>query len=542
MTKPTDDTVIGAFRFDARAGELRDGAGQVVALRAQSVRVLQALAARAGELVTKDALMDEVWPETHVTDDSLVQCVSEIRKALGAEGRRLVTVPKRGYRLEPGGADVSPGVVAGTRGRWLAAAVAVAVLLAAGVAWWALRPGPAAEASRTIAVLPFRNDSGDAEQGYLANGVAEDLIVALSRISDLRVVARGTSFAFPPEGRNMREIASALEADVLLEGSVRQVGERLRLTASLVDGATGANLWANAYEGARSEIFDFQEEVLEELVRVLSVRLSRAERARLGVTGTKSVEAHDAYLIGRELENLYTRTTNLEAEAALARAVRLDPEFALAHAHLSQVYSFRVENGWTAETEATVAKAFAAAEKAVALDPDLPFAHFALGRLYTRSYASDMAVAASHYSRAIELDPNYVDAYVFLANILIFDGHADEALPLIASALERNPVPPFWYALAEGMAQYFLGDYEAAEAALIQARDQNPTAPFPHRFLMATYGQMGRVDDAEWSAMEYEALGRIATVGDLMASASVSDPGYREIFAEGFRKAGLPED
>jgi hypothetical protein len=141
----------------------------------------------------------------------------------------------------------------------------------------------------------------------------------------------------------------------------------------------------------------------------------------------------------------------------------------------------------------------------------------------------------------VKLDENYVDGLVFLANVHIFDGDAETALHLVASAMERNPVPPYWYALAEGMARYFLGEYEAAEAALVLSRDQNPTAPFPHRFLIATYGKLGRLDDAEWAALEYEALGRTATVDAMVSSASISDPGYLELFGEGLREAGLPE-
>ncbi|MEZ5722873.1 MAG: tetratricopeptide repeat protein [Paracoccaceae bacterium] len=177
----------------------------------------------------------------------------------------------------------------------------------------------------------------------------------------------------------------------------------------------------------------------------------------------------------------------------------------------------------------------------MALDPALPFAHFSLGRLYTRSFAPDQARAAAEYKTALALDPNYDDAYVFLANVHIFNGRAEAALPLVAEAFARNPLPPYWYFLAEGMARYFLGDYASAEAALVTARDQNPTAPYPYRFLIATYGRLGNTDDADWMAMEYEALGRTATVADLLESASIQDPAYRDAFAEGFRAAGLPE-
>jgi TolB-like protein len=461
-------------------------------------------------------------------------------------------VSKRGYRLDTeatpmqGTTRLKPLLPPVTARGALPTLIAILALLI-GVIFWAPWRSETASLNepKTIAVLPLRNTGGDPEQRYLSDGVAVDLIAALSQISDLRVVAQGASFAYSTDDGDVREIAGKLNADVVLEGSIRQVADGLRLTAALVDGATGENLWAKQYDGNRNDLLAFQSGVLEELVRVLSVRLSTAERARLGVRGTTDIDAHDAYLRARELENLYTSETNHEAERLLKYAIRRDPGFALPYAHLSQIYSFRVENGWTEDRGGTIASAFETAERAVELDPDLPFAHFALGRLFTRSYAHSLPNAIerakNELSTAVTLDENYVDGLVFLANVHIFDGDAETALPLVASAMQRNPVPPYWYALAEGMARYFLGEYEAAEASLVLSRDQNPTAPFPHRFLIATYGKLGRLDDAEWAALEYEALGRNATVDAMVSSASISDPGYLELFAEGLREAGLPE-
>ncbi|WP_161594652.1 winged helix-turn-helix domain-containing protein [Marimonas lutisalis] len=538
----TKNIRIGDHSFDPVIGEVADASGKVIALRAQTARVLEILCDNAGSVVSKQVLMETVWAGTHVTDDSLVQCVSEIRKALGSDSTYLATVPKKGYRLVP----TEPARVAAQRPRLFSRIAIFVLILALGAAatgYWFLRnPAPENSDPITIAVMPFRNMSGEDDQAYFSNGVAEDLIISLSNISDLRVISRGTAFSQQANGRDPRDIASALNADYVLDGSVRRVATDLRLSASLVDGTTGRNVWAERYEGSVSDIFAFQDSVLDELVRVLSVRLSATERARLGVRGTTSIEAHDAYLRGRALENLYTRDTNIAAEEALMTALRHDPDFALAHAHLAQVFSFRVENNWTNERDKYIALAFQAAQRAVDLDPDLPFAWFSLGRLYTRSFATDVNKATQAYETAIRLDPNYVDAYVFLANIYIFDGRADDALPLIASAFERNPIPPYWYFLAEGMANYFLANYQTAEAALVTARDRNPTAPFPYRFLIATYGQMGNLDEAEWMAMEYDSLGRTATVSALLASASIHDPAYRDHFANGFRKAGLPED
>ena len=545
MTNSRPVAGIGPFRFDRDANELTDENGQTTVLRPQTATVLSVLLENAGGVVTKDHLMKTVWHDTFVTDDSLVQCISEIRRALGPQTSKLLkTIPKKGYRLDLAGADDKLGETpkAPRRSPRIVAALAgtMSLLVVAIATWWVMRSVPESVV-RTIAVLPFANASGDEAQAYFATGVAEDLIVGLSKVSDLRVVSRGASFSLDADAMDIREVADILDADYVLEGSVRRNGAALRVSAALVDGETGENAWAERYDGSTEDIFAFQEKLLNSLMTVLTVRLSKAERERLGIYGTRNAAAYDAYLRGRELENLYTRETNRDAEAALQEAVRLDPEFALPYAHLSQVYSFRAENRWVDPIGPAVDKALDYARRAVSMDDSLPFAHFALGRLHTRSFSPDFETAISEFRRAIELDPNYVDAYMFLANTYIFDGRADEALPLIAEGFQRNPLAPYWYYLAEGMAAYFLGEYKKAETALTVARDRNPTAPYPYRFLIATYGQMDMVDDAKWMAMEYEALGRSATVTALLETASIQDPDYRELFADGFRKAGLPD-
>jgi TolB-like protein/DNA-binding winged helix-turn-helix (wHTH) protein len=551
MAKLVGQRQIGASSFDTEALQLRDADGRVVPLRAQSAQVLKVLIGAEGQLVTKDAIMDRVWSDRFVTDDSLVKCISDIRKALGDDAELLVTVPKRGYSLDdkPVAEAFRQIDLRAARKGWQFSRIGVAILLVVLVAValaTTLRDRDADPNSITIAVLPFRNTDGDADQRYLSDGVAEDLITALSQISDLRVISRGTSFAYSPDNADIRNIAETLQADVILEGSIRRRGDDLRLTIALVDGTTGQNIWAKHYDGGHVDLLVFQTDVLEELVRTLSVRLSRAERKRLGVRGTSDIEAYDAYLKGRELENLFTRRTNREAESTLRQAIARDPEFALAHAHLALTLSFRVENIWVENTESTIAEAFALAERAIDLDPELPFSHFVLGRLFSRNFAHDLPDATEKafagFERAIELDPNYLDAYVFKANLHVFTGEAEKALPLVDTALERNPTPPYWHLFAAGMARYFVGDFEAAEPFLVAARDKNPTAPFPHRYLIATYGMLRQSDDAEWAAIEYEALGRNASVQAMVTEGSIVDDAYREKFAEGLRAAGLPEN
>lgn len=539
MTNSSKTKHIGGADFDPETYRVSRRGHEPARLRPQTSRVLALLVNNAGNTISKDDLINAVWRDTHVTDDSLVQCISEIRKALGPKDARLLqTIPKKGYRLEITARDAKP-----VKRRKAARGISAIVLVLAGALIYFLWPRAGnAPVTQSIAVLPFTNMSGAEDQAYFSDGISEDIIVGLSKISDLRVVSRGAAFAVARATDDTLEIAKTLNVEYILEGSVRRQGGNLRVSAALVDGKTGVNVWAERYEGSTDDIFAFQDDLLVGLLRTLAVRMSRQERARLGVFGTRNVAAHDAYWQGRALESKFTQQTNADAEIAFKQALSFDPEFAGAYAHLAQIYSYRVENHWTDWPEATIEAAFSAAQKAVELDETLSFAHFSLGRLYSRSFAPDAAKATAAFERAIEIDPNYIGAKVFLANVFIFNGQAQKALPLIADAIDRHPFPPFWYFQAEGMAQYFLGNYDGAEAALVQAREQSPTAPFPYRFLIATYGQLGQIDDAEWTVIEYESLGRRATITALMETASIQDAAYRDVFREGFEKAGLSLD
>ncbi len=511
--------------------------GTSVPLRPQTAEVLKMLAAAPGELVTKDRLMSTIWADTHVTDDSLVQCISEIRRALGPEdGQALKTIPRQGYRLDVAPAEDRAGGV--PRGRLFAGLLAALVLIAA--VWLVWRPA-APPPERSLAVLPLANLSQDDSYRYFANGLSEDLVISLSKLPDLRVVSRASAAAAAGDSDDPRAVAQALGVAYVVDGTVRRRGESLRMTAALIDGATGRNVWAESYEGSLDDVFAFQDAVLDQIVRVLAVRLSPAERDRLGIKGTGSALAYDQYLRGMELENFLTPSANRDSEAAFREAIRLDPGYASAHAYLSLVLSNSAEYGWADDERAAIADAIWHGDQAVALDPDLPFAFFARGRLRSRRFVGDIEGSLADFRRAIDIDPDYQDAYAFMANVLVFDGRAAEGREMIESALSKSPAPPYWYYVPLGISNYYLGDYEAAEAALLTVVERNPNSPHAMRNLMATYGRLGRLDDAEWYMFEYEALGHVATVSEILSRSGKQHEAYREAFAEGLRLAGLPE-
>lgn len=401
---------------------------------------------------------------------------------------------------------------------------------------------PIDKSKPSIAVLPFINMSDDKEQEYFVDGMTEDLITDLSKISALTVISRTSTFAYKGKSSDIRAIAKALGVLYVVEGSVRKVGTKIRLTAQLIDAKTGKHLWAERYDRSFDDVFAVQDEVRSKIISNLAVKLTPGEKKRLDRPLTSSAKAYDLYLQGGKGESFFSKTGNAESIILFKQAIALDPNFAAAHARLAQAYSYAIENNWIEDHEKYIKLALGNAKKSIELDNELPFAYWSLARIYTRSYAYDLNKAISLFEKSIELNPNYADGYIFLANTHIFNGDAQKALPLIEKGMSINPHSPFDYHQSLGMARFFLGNYEAAVKSFTQALEQSPTASFMQRFLIASYGYLGQPDDAEWAAMEYETLGHTVTIKTLMASSSLRDPVYRKIFEEGLRKGGLPEE
>lgn len=391
----------------------------------------------------------------------------------------------------------------------------------------------------SIAVLPFLNMSGDAEQEYFVDGMTEDLITDLSNISALTVIARSSTFIYKGETPDISEVAEALNVSHVVEGSVRKVGKQIRITATLIDTSTGNHLWAERYDRDFDDIFAIQDDVRNRIIEAMTIQLTSKEEDRLAIPLTINAEAYDLYLQGIQQESFFTFESFSEAENLYKQAIALDPNFAAAYAHLAQVYSFIIENDWTDEVEKYSNLALSSAKKAVVLDGELPFAYWSLGRVYTRNYAQNLDKAIASFEKAIELNSNYADGYVFLGLSHISNGQAAKGLPFIEKGFRINPHAPMWYYQILGIAQFYIGNYDTAVKSFEQTIIQNATLPFPYPYLISAYGHLGQIDDAEWIAMEYEMLGKSIAVSDIMESRSTSDPVYRKMLQDGLLKAGL---
>ena len=286
----------------------------------------------------------------------------------------------------------------------------------------------------SIAVLPFNNMSGDPEQEYFSDGITEDIITDLSKVSGLFVVGRNTSFAFKGRSVQLVEAARELGVKFILEGSVRKAGDRVRVTGQLIDGATGGHLWADRYDRDLTDIFAIQDEITQAIVEQLKIHLLPDEREAISQAPTEDVEAYNYYLKGRQLFHAFTRSYLLLAKEMFAKAVEIDPGFARAYAGMASSIS-RLWGMYNVPTDAE--ELLAITDKALELDPNLSEAHAARGEALANSDRRDEAAAA--FERALELDPNSFDASLSYARFCVTEGKLEKSIELYTRALEIQP-------------------------------------------------------------------------------------------------------
>jgi TolB-like protein/Flp pilus assembly protein TadD len=393
--------------------------------------------------------------------------------------------------------------------------------------------------------------SGDPEQAYFADGITEDLITDLSKVNGLFVIARNSTFAYRGKARDVREVARALGVRYVLEGSVRRSGGEVRVNAQLVDATTGGHVWADRYDGDMKNVFALQDRVTRQVVTALAVELTKDDRERVARRGTGNAEAYDAFLKGWQH---YLRQTPEGFRAAIdhfKKAAELDPKYGRAYAALAATYWEAYTRYWGTPLGLRSSRDLRyQAEQflAKALRDPTPLAHEVASTMLLHGQQHDDAIAEA--KRAIASDPNDADAYVALAGALSFAGRAPEALPEIERAMRLNPHYPSQYLYQLGLARFGMKRLDEAAAALERAISRNPEDYWSPRLLLATYGLLGRRPEAaklmeaikKWDAQR----GGAATMDPMTIRASsywypFANPADAERFAEGLRKAGVPE-
>jgi len=393
---------------------------------------------------------------------------------------------------------------------------------------------PDAADKPSIAVLPFDNMSNDPEQDYFSDGITEDIITDLSRIPELLVISRNSTFTYKGKATKLQQVCRDLGVRYILEGSVRKAGGRVRINAQLIDGRSDSHLWAERYDRSIEDIFVVQDDVTARIVRALTQQLVRDVSPSEQPAQTGNIEAYDCVLRGRELYRQFSNDGNRAARALFEKAIALDPDYAEPYAGLAEPYV----HDWLVGGEPTLDNAFEMAAKANALDPRAPLVNEALSTVYLfrRQHAEAMATAR----RWIDMEPSNAEAYANLAGAKVFAGDYHDVAGLIEQATLLNPIYPFYYPHYIGMANLMMRRFDAAAVLLRRAIERNAEALWPHVYLAAACGHLGRKEDATAEVAEIKRINPKFSVDQLSRLLPYKSSADSELLLDGLRKAGLP--
>jgi TolB-like protein len=521
------------FLFDNHAldtdrRELHRGSERI-AVEPQVFDLLVYLVQNCDRVVSKDDLIASVWHGRIVSDSTLTSRINAVRKAVGDSGedQKLIrTVARKGLRFvgtvhaKSNGAE--PAHAAGPLDE-------VREQSRAGL------PLPDRPA---IAVLPFINMGGDAEQEYFSDGISEDIITALSKLRWFFVIARNSSFIYKGKAVHLKQVAEELGVGYVVEGSVRKVGERVRIIAQLNDVATGSHIWAERYDRELADVFAVQDEITEAIVAAIEPQLYAAENFRARRKPPDSMDAWD--LVMRALSHYWrvTRQDNVVAQALLEKATAIDPHYGQALGVLATSHTFSAHMGW--EDMATVAPiAERAAAAAILADSEDPWAHCALACVYLFARRFDDSLA--EFELALRLNPNFSLAQGYYGLALAYCGRWPEAVSAAQRALLLSPRDPL-SAVYCGIASYaqFVGrNYDEAMRLAREGIRQRADFVGAHRVLTAAAGMAGQTDAAKAALQELRRAQPNISLGWIASQMPIQHDAEREHYLEGLRRAGL---
>jgi adenylate cyclase len=389
----------------------------------------------------------------------------------------------------------------------------------------------------SIAVLPFVNLSGDAEQEYFSDGITEEIITALSKVPDLFVIARNSSFTYKGKSVRIPTVGRELGVRYVLEGSVREAGEKVRVTAQLVDAKTGNHLWAERYDRDLKDIFALQDEITMKIITAMQVKLTEGEQARLSAKGTDNLEAYLKYLQAREYVAQLNKEDNALARKLAEEAISLDPEFSGAYTTLGATHWMDIILGSTKSSKESLKRAFELTKKAIALDDSNARSHVSLSFIYMMKRQHDKAIAEAE--RAVELAPGSADAYFSVSRVLRYAGRAEEAITWNKKAIRQDPMPFGPYLMGLAHAYWMVGRYEEALPACKKAVLRSPKNTFSRMVMVATYISLGREEEARAEAQEVLRIDPKFSLANWEKRLPFKNQADTERLIEALRKAGL---
>lgn len=469
------------YAFDTDRRELRRGA-ELVAIPPQVFDLLDYLIRNREHVVSKDDLIDAIWKGRIVSETALTTRLNAARSAIGDTGeeqRLIKTLPRKGFRFV-GTVREAAGPAAAT---------------AAASPQEPPKPTLALPDKPSIAVLPFANLSSDPEQEYFVDGIAEDVLTTLSKIQELLVIARNSSFVFKGQIRDIREIGRILGARYVLEGSVRKAGNRVRLAAQLIDSLTGCHVWADRFEGDLNEVFDLQDRITQDLVAALEVRLTHGEEVRVWRRRSGSPLGYEHFLRGRTLYINFARHTHAQARSEFERALVINPDFTPALAQLGLTLIDQARFGWVKDEANASEAALECAARAFAVDPDSDqgYGIVAYARLFQRRH--DEAVAAGE--KALSLCPNGSGHYHMAGMYHGYAGDFRKAAQYEEQAQRLSPLSRNESMVDEARARFHLGELSAARDIASRVLAGKPRWLTAQTILAAALWNLGNEEEAQ---------------------------------------------
>jgi adenylate cyclase len=352
----------------------------------------------------------------------------------------------------------------------------------------------------SIAVMPFTNMGADPEQEFFSDGLTEEIITALSKAPKLFVIARDSTFTYKRKPVKVRQVAEELGVRYVLEGSVRKAGDKIRITAQLIDALTGHHLWAEQYDRNLTDIFAVQDEITKKIIKAMQVKLTNGEEVRAAARATNSLEAYLKYLQAMDYIYQFNIESNDLGKKLAEEAIALDPEYAMAYRALARTHIMDAWFGTTKSPKQSLAKSKELLQKAIVLDNTYAEAHATLGILFSMTGKHDKAVAKAEH--AIALNPNSAFTHAMLGHTLRFAGRWKEAIPEYKKAIRLNPIPPDQYFFGLGLAYAWTGQYDEAIKWCEKAVRQKPNSFFAHLMMAVIYSLSGREEEARAEGAE----------------------------------------
>jgi TolB-like protein/Tfp pilus assembly protein PilF len=517
------------YSLDVDRRELRLGA-ELIAIEPQAFDLLRYLIVERDRVVSRDDFVAAVWHGRIVSESTISSRITAVRQAIGdsGEAQRLIrTVPRKGFRFV---GDVQEEKAAGV------SAVAPPPPTASAA------PGALALPDRpSIAVLPFTNMSDDPARDYFADGMTEDIITELSRIRWLFVIARNSTFTYRGRAADVKQVGRELGVRYVLEGGVRHAGDRVRITAQLIDAGNGAHLWADRFDGKLEDIFDLQDRVTMSVVGAIEPKLERAESEHAKRKPTENLNAYDYFLRGMASFHRYTEEGNSDALRLFRNAIELDPDFASPYGMAAWCYSFRQGNRWMIDPTREIAEATRLARNAIELGRDDAVA-LCSGGWALSHLAKDPDAGVVFIDRARALNPNLASAWYCSGWVRIHLGDPDAAIAHFAQAMRLSPLDQLMSMSAgTAIAHFQAGRSDEAALWAERALHEKPNWHTTLRIAAASNALAGRVDRAQKAMARLREIDPAFRVSDVKDLAPFARPKDLARFEEGLRKAGLPE-